>query len=194
MYEYIHGKLVRLTPAFAVIENSGIGYFINITLFTYSQLEGKSECQLYIHQVIREDAQLLYGFSGINERDMFRHLISVSGIGSNTARMMLSSLSCNEIEEAILRSDVNLLKTIKGIGLKTAQRVIIDLKDKLGKASPAGEIFSTIQAGGPREESISALIMLGFSKSTVEKVIDRALSLKSNLSVEELIKTALKQL
>jgi Holliday junction DNA helicase RuvA len=194
MYEYIQGKLVKLTPTYAIIENSGIGYFINITLFTYSFLEGKNDGRLYIHQAIREDAHILYGFSDSQEREMFRMLISVSGIGANTSRMMLSSLSYNEIGTAIQRSDVNLLKTIKGIGLKTAQRVVIDLKDKLGKSTAEGEIFIPSKGNTLKDESLSALIMLGFSKTTVEKVIDKILAGDSNISVEELIKKALKQL
>jgi len=194
MYEYIQGKLEKLTPTYAIVDVTGIGYFINITLYSYSFLEGKHDCRLFVHQAIREDAHVFFGFSDPRERDVFRMLISVSGIGTNTARMMLSSLSYNEIELAIQRSDINLLKTIKGIGLKTAQRVVIDLKDKLGKAGPDNEIFMSSKGNTLKDESLSALIMLGFSKNAVEKVIDKILAINSNISVEELIKNALKQL
>jgi len=193
MIDYITGSITELTPAFVIIDNGGIGYFASISLSTYSCLEGKTECRLHVHEVIREDSHQLFGFSGKDERDMFRLLITVSGVGAGTARMMLSSLTHNELEKAILGADVNTLKGIKGIGLKTAQRIIVDLKDKVGKQTGTGEIFAFTD-NTRREEALSALVMLGFGKSAVLKVLDRIISEEKNLKVEELIKRALKSL
>lgn len=191
MYEFIEGNLIELNPAFAVIQTGGIAYFINISLSTYAQLEEQKAARLYLHQVVREDAILLYGFSEKKEREVFRLLISVSGIGANTARMILSSLSTSEIQNAIASENINLIKSVKGIGLKTAQRVIIDLKDKLGKDFKFGE---KVQAHNNtiKEESLSAMVMLGFAKNVAEKALDKILSENNNLTVEELIKKALK--
>lgn len=191
MYEYIQGKVSELTPASVVIDNHGIGYFINISLNTYSALSGKENAVVFIHQAIREDAHTLYGFFNKSEREIFRLLISVSGIGSNTARMMLSSLSPAEIKEAILSGNVKVLNSIKGIGAKTAQRVIVDLKDKVGKSEISGE-FLLQESNTNREEALSALVMLGFAKNTVEKVLDKLLKADPELDVEELVKQALK--
>ncbi len=193
MIDYIRGTITELTPAFLTIETSGTGYFLNISLSTYTKLDGKSEFRVLVHEVIREDSHQLYGFADKEERDVFRHLISVTGVGAGTARMMLSSLSPGEIEKAVLGSDVNLLKSVKGIGLKTAQRIIVDLKDKLGRQSGAGEIFA-LTDNTKREEALSALVMLGFAKSAVIKVLDRILRDEKLLSVEDLIKRALKNL
>jgi Holliday junction DNA helicase RuvA len=193
MIDYIRGKVTELTPAFLIIENEGIGYFLNISVTTYAKLEGKSEYKMLVHEVIREDAHQLFGFADREERDIFRLLISVTGVGASTARMMLSSLSPGEIEKAILGSDVNTLKGVKGIGLKTAQRIIVDLKDKLGKQSAASEIF-VFTDNTKREEALSALVMLGFGKSAVMKVLDRITREDKNLTVEDLIKKALKSL
>jgi holliday junction DNA helicase RuvA len=193
MIDYIKGKLAELTPAFIVIENGGIGYFVSISLSTFTKLEGKTECKILVYEVIREDSHQLFGFADKEERDIFRLLISVSGVGASTARMMLSSLSHDEIEKAILGSDVSTLKSIKGIGLKTAQRIIVDLKDKLGKQSATGEIFAFTD-NTKREEALSALVMLGFGKSAVLKVLDRIIRDEKNLTVEDLIKKALKSL
>ena len=193
MIDYIKGNITRITPTFLTIETGGVGYYINISLNTFSRLEGKNEYSLLIHEVIREDAHLLFGFADKEERDIFRLLISVSGVGAGTARMMLSSLSHDEIEKAILGSDVNTLKSIKGIGLKTAQRIIVDLKDKVGKQSGPGEIFAFTD-NTKREEALSALVMLGFGKSAVFKVLDRIIREEKDLTVEELIKKALKSL
>ena len=193
MIDYIKGKVAELTPAYIVVDNGGIGYFLNISLSTFTELEGKQECMILVHEVIREDAHQLYGFSARQERDMFRLLISVSGVGAGTARMMLSSLNHNEIEKAILESDLNTLKGIKGIGLKTAQRLIVELKDKLGKQSGTGEIFAFTD-NTKREEALSALVMLGFGRSAVLKVLDRIIREEKGLTVEELIKKALKSL
>jgi holliday junction DNA helicase RuvA len=193
MIDYIKGKLTELTPAFLVIENGGIGYFVSISLSTFTRLEGKNECRILVHEVIREDSHQLFGFADKEERDIFRLLISVSGVGPSTARMMLSSLNYDDIEKAILGSDVNTLKSVKGIGLKTAERIIVDLKDKLGKQSGTGEIF-TFTDNTKREEALSALVMLGFGKSAVLKVLDRIIREEKNLTVEDMIRRALKSL
>jgi len=193
MIEYIKGTLTQITPTFITVETGGIGYFINISLTTFSRLEGKSEYKILIHEVIREDAHQLFGFADPGERDIFRLLISVSGVGANTARMMLSSLSPGELEKAIIGSDVNILKSVKGIGLKSAQRIIIDLKDKVGKQAGSSEIFA-ISDNTNREEALSALVMLGFAKSAVYKVLDKIVREEKNLTVEDMIKRALKNL
>ena len=193
MIDYIKGILTEMNPASISVETGGIGYSINISLHTYSRLSGKGECKILIHEVIREDAHLLFGFADDEERDIFRLLISVSGIGANTARMMLSSLTPAEVAGAIIESDVNLLKGVKGIGLKTAQRIIVDLKDKVGKHSTTGEIFA-FEDNTKREEALSALVMLGFARSAVLKVLDRIIREEKNLTVEDLIKRALKNL
>ncbi|OFY65406.1 MAG: Holliday junction DNA helicase RuvA [Bacteroidetes bacterium RBG_19FT_COMBO_42_7] len=193
MIDYIKGKLTEVTPTFIVIDNGGIGYFVSISLSTFTRLEGKDECKILVHEIIREDSYQLFGFADKEERDIFRLLISVTGVGASTARMMLSSLSYDEIEKAILGSDVNTLKSVKGIGLKTAQRIIVDLKDKLGKQSGTGEIFAFTN-NTKREEALSALVMLGFGRSAVLKVLDRIIREEKNLTVEDMIKRALKSL
>jgi len=193
MIDYIKGNISHLTPAFVTVETSGVGYFINISLTTFSKLENKSEVKILIHEIIREDTHQLYGFADTEEREIFRQLISVTGVGANTARMMLSSLNPAEIEHAIISSDVNGLKSVKGIGLKTAQRIIVDLKEKLGKQAGSGEIF-TFSDNTNREEALSALVMLGFAKNAVAKVLDKIVREQNNLTVEEMIKRALKNL
>jgi Holliday junction DNA helicase RuvA len=193
MIDYLKGPITRITPTFLTIEAGSIGYFINISLTTFTKLEGKSEYKLLIHEVIREDSHQLFGFADKEERDIFRLLISVSGVGAATARMMLSSLTPTEIEKAIIGSDVHLLKSVKGIGLKTAERIIVDLKDKVGKQIGTGEIFA-IADNTKREEALSALVMLGFAKSAVSKVLDRIVREEKNLTVEDMIKRALKNL
>ena len=193
MFEYIKGNIVSLKPSHIVLEANSVGYFINVSLNTYTQLNGKESAKIFVHQVIREDAHILYGFATESERELFRMLISVNGIGSNTAIMMFSSLSPDEISNAILNENVNLLKSIKGIGVKTAQRVIIDLKDKLGK-SPVGEQIVASTDNTIRIEALSALVMLGFAKKPVEKELDKILAAQPNLSVENVIKLALKSL
>ena len=193
MIDYLKGTLTQITPAFVNIETAGVGYFVNISLTTFSKLEGKTDYKLLVHEVIREDSHQLFGFADSGEREIFRLLISVTGVGASTARMMLSSLNPAEIERAIIGSDVNGLKSVKGIGLKTAQRIIVDLKDKLGKHAGTGEIFA---AGDntKREEALSALVMLGFAKSAVSKVLDKICGEEKGLTVEDLIKRALKNL
>ncbi|HEX2969664.1 MAG TPA: Holliday junction branch migration protein RuvA [Bacteroidales bacterium] len=193
MIDYIKGPITRITPAFLVVETAGVGYFINISLVTFSKLEHKSEYKVLIHEVIREDAHQLFGFADEDEREIFRLLISVTGVGASTARMVLSSLQPQEIERAITTSDVNVLKSVKGIGLKTAQRIIVDLRDKVGKSSNAGEIFSVSDNTG-KEEALSALVMLGFAKSAVIKILDKITREEKNLTVEDMIRKALKNL
>jgi Holliday junction DNA helicase RuvA len=194
MFEYIHGPLTELSPANAVIEAGSVGYFVHISLNTYSKISGKEKVKLFLHQVVREDAHLLYGFADKAERELFRFLISVSGIGSNTAVMMLSSLLPDEIRKAILEENVNLLKSIKGIGAKTAQRIIIDLKDKIGKSPASDRILMTATDNTTREEALSALIMLGFQKKSVEAELDKIIKSNPGLPVEKMIKMALKGL
>jgi len=193
MIEYIKGNISRITPTFVIIETGGIGYLVNISINTFSLLEGKTDFKILIHEVIREDAHQLFGFADAGEREIFRLLISVSGVGANTARMMLSSLSPGEIEKAIASSDVHVLQGVKGIGLKTAQRIIVDLKDKIGKHAGSGEIFS-LTDNTNREEALSALVMLGFAKSAVAKVLDKIIREEKSLTVEDMIKRALKNL
>jgi len=193
MIEYIKGNITQITPTSLIIETGGIGYFLNISVSTFSRLEGRSEYKILVHEVIREDSHQLFGFADNDERNIFRLLISVTGVGANTARMMLSSVNPAEIEKAVLGSDVNLLKSVKGIGLKTAQRIIVDLKDKVGKHAGSGEIFAFAD-NTKREEALSALVMLGFAKSTVAKVIEKIARENKDLTVEEMIKRALKNL
>ncbi len=192
MYEYIKGKIEELSPAMAVIEASQIGYAINISLNTFAALEGKSEAKLYIYEAIREDAFVLYGFSEKSERELFLLLISVSGVGANTARMILSSFSVDELQAIISGENVNQLKAVKGIGLKTAQRIIVDLKDKVGKeSSPIG---TQIQSNNNREEALTALVLLGFNRSASAKVVDKIIAADPSITLEKIIKEALKQL
>jgi Holliday junction DNA helicase RuvA len=191
MFEFITGKIVELNPTFVVIENQGIGYYINISLNCYKSLQLNSQTIIFIHQVIREDANLLFGFTDKEERNLFRLLISVSGIGANTARLILSSLSAEEVEMAIIQENINQLKSIKGIGIKTAQRIILELKDKISKKSTGTEIFYHID-NKIREEALFALLTLGFPKNTIEKTIDKILSETKSITVEDLIKQALK--
>jgi Holliday junction DNA helicase RuvA len=193
MIDYIKGTITQVTPTFLTIETGGVGYFVNISLTTFSKLEGKSDYKILVHEIIREDAHLLFGFADKEEREIFRFLISVTGVGASTARMMLSSLNPGEVERAIIGSDVNILKSVKGIGLKTAQRIIVDLKDKLGKQPGTGEIF-TLADNTRRDEALSALVMLGFAKSAVSNVLEKIVREEKDLTVEDMIKRALKNL
>ncbi|MCB2197058.1 MAG: Holliday junction branch migration protein RuvA [Bacteroidetes bacterium] len=193
MLDYIKGTIVDISPTHVVLDNNGIGYFVNISINTYSNLSGKESSLLYIHEVIREDAHQLYGFSDKDERSIFLHLISVNGVGANTARVMLSSLSPSEIVSAISHNDINLLKSIKGIGAKTAERIIVDLRDKVAKIAEGDQIVAPMD-NTIKDEALSALVMLGFPKSKVEKVLNSILKQKSDYSVEGLIKEALKRI
>jgi Holliday junction DNA helicase RuvA len=193
MIDYITGKVTVLTPAYVVVECNGIGYNINISLNTYAALEKAVTCKILIHESIREDAWHLYGFFAEDERELFRQLISVSGVGAGTARMMLSSVRPGDLREAISEGNVGILKAVKGIGLKTAQRIIIDLKDKTGKHSVSGEIIA-FSDNTAREESLSALVMLGFARNSAIKVVDNLLKEDRTLQVEEIVRRALKLL
>ena len=196
MYDYIKGTLEESTPTEAVIENNGIGYSLQISLQTYTAIQGCKDVRLYIYHHLREDTELFFGFYSKEERALFLLLIGVNGIGPNTARMMLSSLSCQELTNAILTGDVNKIKGVKGIGLKTAQRVIIDLKERVGKGD-AKSAFSLAEFGAAsqiKEEAMVALVMMGFSKAASEKAIDSILKEKPGSTIEELIKHSLKRL
>lgn len=201
MIEYIRGELAELSPATAVIDCNGLGYAVNISLNTYAAIQGKKECKLYIYEAIREDAYILYGFADKQERELFLLLISVSGIGGNTARMILSALSPAELVNVISTENANLLKTVKGIGLKTAQRVIVDLKDKIktGAAtagSTTGVFSGMLSAANAQvlEEAIAALTMLGFAQAPSQKVVMAILKEEADAPVEQVIKLALKRL
>jgi len=193
MFEYIEGPLIEKNPAYCVLEVAGIGYFIQISLTTYGLLDAQTKARLFIHQVVREDAHLLFGFFTKHERELFRLLLTVSGIGANTARMMLSSMTPDDLQQAILSNNTSLLQSIKGIGTKTAQRVIIDLRDKISKEKMTGEIFPA-KDNRLKEEALSALVILGFNKGEADKVIGKILLAEKNLPLEDLIKRALKQL
>jgi len=192
MYEYIKGHIEEITPAYAVVECNGIGYFINISLNTYTKLSTQKEVMLYLHYIVREDSQTFYGFIDKSERELFRLLISVSGIGANTARMILSSMSVDEVIVAISSNNVDALKAVKGIGAKTAQRVIIELRDKISKENIVE--VQLFKENPYKDEAASALVMLGFSKSDVNKVIDKVSAANEVSSVEAMVKLALKQL
>lgn len=194
MYEYIVGNIEEISPTHAVVDNGGIGYFVSISLQTFTAIEGKKEVKLFLHQVVREDALLLYGFASNQERELFRLLISVSGVGANTARLILSSLSVMEVQAAISSENINLIKQVKGIGLKTAQRIIVDLKDKMtGLDVSSTQIFSSAN-NTTKQEALSALVMLGFAKAAADKALDQIIKTEDNLTVEGLIKSALKRL
>ena len=194
MYEYITGLLEQLNITEAIIDNNGIGYKLQISLNTYSSLQGLGEVKLFVHHIVREDDEQLYGFYTQYERTIFALLISVSGIGPNTARMMLSSMTPEEISEAIISENVTKIKSIKGIGVKTAQRVVIDLKDKLVKGASASDTAILSGNISKFEEAQTALTLLGFNKSAVEKVLHSIVKENKSASLEELIKLALKQL
>ncbi len=192
MIHHLSGRLIEKTPTNVVIECGGVGYFVHISLFTYDKLGKEENCKLLTHLSIKEDAHTLYGFLTESERTIFRQLISVSGVGANTARLILSSLDPDRIAGAIAIADVNTLKAIKGIGEKTAQRIILDLKGKVSKQNE-GAIFS-VPHNTNRDEALSALLMLGFNKAGVEKVLQKLITDNPTYSVEELVKLALKNL
>ncbi|MFN3917294.1 MAG: Holliday junction branch migration protein RuvA [Flavobacteriales bacterium] len=193
MISYLNGKIAELNPAYAIIDCSGIGYYTHISLNTYTKLNGKTEYKLLTHLVIREDAHLLYGFAEEAERTMFLQLISVSGVGPNTARMILSSQTPGDIAAAIDSENVDLLKSIKGIGLKTAQRIIVDLAGKVAKGGVSIEFSSGVN-NTKRSEALSALVVLGFDKKLAEKTVERVLTANPEASLEELVKQTLKSL
>jgi Holliday junction DNA helicase RuvA len=193
MYAYILGKIAEKSPTYVVVDNHGIGYYINITLNTFTAIGEKEEVRLYTHEQILEDAHNLFGFYSPQERDLFELLITVSGIGCNTARLILSSLTVNELSNAIANEDVKTIQAVKGIGGKTAQRIVIDLKDKLKKNDFPTEIFAA-QDNTIKNEALSALTILGFSKAAVDKALTRLLKQTPDANVETLIKEALKVL
>ena len=193
MIEYISGQVVDLTPTSVILECNGIGYFLNISLTTYSSLSSKNSGKLYVYEAIREDAYILYGFLDRRERELFLLLISVSGVGPNTARMILSSLTPPELEQVIASGNVNMLKGVKGIGAKTAQRIIVDLKDKIKRGGDKLNI-STPSNSEVQEEALAALVMLGFSQIQSQKAIQKLLKESPLMTVEEVIKAALKMM
>ena len=193
MIEYIKGEITEVTPTYAVVENNGIGYFVNISLYTYTELQNSRSSMLYIYESIREDAHVLYGFIDKHERELSLLLISVSGVGPNSARMIQSSLSPSELENSIATSNVNSLKSVKGIGAKTAQRIIVDLKDKI--KAPSDSLSIQIPANNEIfDEALAALVMLGFSQQASQKVLKKLLSTSQSLNVEDVIKKALKMM
>lgn len=193
MIAHIQGKLVEKTPTDVVIDCGGVGYHINISLHTYSLLPASEHLKLFTHLLIREDAHMLYGFAEKSERELFKMLLSVSGIGASIARTMLSSLEPKQIIQAIAVADVVTIQSIKGIGAKTAQRVILDLKDKVLKIYSLDEISLT-QSNTNRDEALSALEVLGFVRKTSEKVVDKVISQNPDATIETIIKQALKNL
>jgi len=194
MYEYIFGEIVEISPSFAIVDVNHVGFFVNISLTTFEKISESKEAKLFIHQVLREDTNDFFGFADKEEREVFRHLISVSGIGANTARLMLSSLKTQQIIEAIESGDVNAIKSVKGIGAKTAQRVIVDLKDKVGKIKTEDGMPFLSDFNANAEEALSALTMLGFNKKIAEKVIQGILKNNKSASVEELVKQGIKNM
>ena len=199
MIEYIKGELTDLTPALATVEAAGVGYGLNISLNTFTAIQTKKEVKLYVYEIIREDTHLLYGFYNKKEREMFEQLITVNGVGANTARMMLSGMSVSELCNAISTGNAKLIQSIKGIGKMTAQRIIVDLRDKivaLGIADeiPAGGTMTAPVNNAVRDEAVAALTMLGFSPAPTQKVVVQILQQQPELPVEQVVKLALKQI
>lgn len=194
MYEYINGTVAEAAPTYAVIDAGGVGYYLHISLETFSAVEHAQNARLYVHYIVREDAQLLYGFATKVERELFRHLISVSGVGGNTARMILSTYSPRELQGIIASGNAVLLKNVKGLGLKTAQKIIVELSGKLAGLA-GGEAAAISSAdGGVLEEALAALVMLGFAKAAAEKVLRNIVRDNPAASVEELVRMGLKSL
>ena len=193
MFDYIKGEIVELSPAHAVVEAGNIGYHINISLITFSELNGATNAKLYIYEAIREDAHLLLGFLTKDERALFLLLISVSGVGANTARVILSSLSPAELQSAILSGNISTLKSVKGIGGKTAERIIVDLKDKVAKVEISGKGAVGID-NMLSNEATAALVMLGFTQSAAQKAVSKVIEINPSLKIEQVIKQALKLL
>ena len=197
MYEYISGRVAELAPTYAVVDAGGVGYYINISLQTYSSIEGEKSAQLYIHYVVREDAQLLYGFATKVERELFRHLISVSGVGGNTARMILSTYSSDELRNIISTGNAVLLKNVKGLGLKTAQKIIVELSGKmldLGINAQTPAVAVAEKGSAIYDETMAALVMLGFQKTASEKVVKAILKESPTITVEDAVRQALRRL
>ena len=195
MIDYIKGQIIELNPATLVLECGGIGYSIQISLQTFEVLQNQEKAVVYIHHYLTEDNELFYGFATKDERELFRLLISVSGIGVNTARMMLSSLTAQEIRTAILSEDINRIKSVKGLGLKSAQRIVLELKDKVVKGEGMeSTVLLRAEKNPAADEATTALVMLGFSKANINKVLPKILQKTPTAKVEEIIKTALQML
>ncbi len=193
MIDYIKGEIIELSPAHAVLEAGGIGYHINIALSTYSELNGKNNTKLYVYEAIREDAHILFGFMTKEERSLFLLLISVSGVGANTARMILSSIMANELQNAIITGNVSILKSIKGIGAKTAERIIVDLKDKVSKVEFSAQGIPAANTA-ISEEAVAALVMLGFTQAMAQKAVKKVIDSDPQQKIEQIVKQALKLL
>ena len=193
MLEYIKGEIAELTPTYVVIENNMMGYMINISLNSYTQLQGQKNAKMFVYEAIREDAHLLYGFTEKKERELFTLLISVSGVGANTARMILSSLKVEELQQTIASGNSNILKSVKGIGAKTAQRIIVDLKDKINIGDDSLIITASVN-NESYEEALAALVMLGFPQQAAQKALKKLFAEDSNVNVEDAIKKALKMM
>ena len=192
MYEYICGTVAEVAPAYVVIDVGGVGYYLQISLETYSAVEHAEQTKLYVHYIVREDAQLLYGFATKIERELFRMLIGVSGVGGNTARMILSTYSPHELQGIIAAGNAVLLKNVKGLGLKTAQKIIVELSGKLSGLETSSQ--SNAVSGAATEEALAALVMLGFAKTAAEKVLRAVVRESPAATVEELIRLSLKRL
>lgn len=198
MYDYLRGLVAELTPTYAVIECGGVGYIVTISLQTYSQLEGRDEALVYVHHILREDSETLYGFADRAERDIFRLLIGVSGVGGGTARVILSTYTPAELANIISTENAVLLKNVKGLGLKTAQKIIVEIKDKVvgvGATAAQRDVLENMNSGTEAyTEAIQALMMLGFNKAASEKALKKIIKEQPTLEVEALIRLALKQL
>ncbi|MBO5813727.1 MAG: Holliday junction branch migration protein RuvA [Alistipes sp.] len=195
MYEYIQGTVAELAPAYAVIDAAGVGYMLNISLQTYSEIEGAASAKLYTHYIVREDAQLLYGFATKRERELFRLLISVSGVDGNTARMILSTYSTSELQNIISTGNAVLLKNVKGLGLKTAQKILVELNGKMLDLSDVEQGVAAVGGGSEvYDEALAALVMLGFAKAASEKTLRQIIKESPTISVEDAVRDALKRL
>ena len=196
MYEYISGKLAELAPTYAVVEAGGIGYYINISLQTFSKLESAESAHLYLHFIVREDVQQFYGFATKMERELFRRLISVSGVGGNTARMILSTYSPDELRNIIATENAVLLKNVKGLGLKTAQKIIVELSGKMLELSGKPEISKPVAVADNEvyDQTVAALVMLGFQKQASDKVVKAILQESPSIQVEEAVRQALRRM
>ena len=193
MYDYLRGEIAEIAPTYAVIDCGGVGYYVNISLNTYTAIQNLREAKLFVYEAIREDAYTLFGFRDKQEREMFELLISVSGVGPNTARMILSSLTVDDLMSVIASGNSGMLKSVKGIGAKTAQRIIVDLKDKVTGVGDAAAVAEQ-GSGEVYDEAVAALIMLGFTRAAVQKTVGKLLREQPTLKVEEIIKMALKLL
>lgn len=193
MIDYIKGKIVELSPAHAVVEVSDIGYHVNISLATYSELNGKDNVKIFVYEVIREDSHSLFGFFGRQERQLFLLLISVSGVGANTARVILSSIAIDDLQSAIQTGNAAILKSVKGIGSKTAERIIVDLKDKVSKIE-ISTVDKPVVDNVLTDEAVAALVMLGFSQMPAQKAVRKVIEINPQLTIEQVIKQSLKLL